>query len=356
MLNKSSKLFIIALLMVVLVSCASGGKFVKENGNTKYKKQDGSFVTNDWVKDKNDYYFFDMNGFLVTDDWINNDYYVDKNGKMVKNLWKEHNGNNYYLKDDGMYARNEVLDIDKNKFAFDEAGIIRTNTIALDHKNNKLYFFGSDGKAVTSKGFYAVGDTYVFINDDGSLSVNEWKEDGGKWYFIDANGFMLKNSLVEGGFYVDENGEMVKNKEIKINNTTYIFDENGNGKVKEVSSSGGSRVVRTADLRQLYQLYCHPANDASSTAYYKFAYITPNSDKLEFLGKPYDYQIILSTAEKINSALGVPHVTASMRNTTPQMGLQKQIVSTNLEISWSVTDETTTSGTSPSIWVQYKKY
>ena len=355
---KKNYIAVLSLFLVFALTACGGDHFINENGHKKHKDEHGNFVVNDWAKIKNHYYYFDMNGHLVTDNWIDDEYYVDKDGKMVTNLWKDHNGIHYYLKDDGKYAREEVLDIDKSKYAFDQHGVVRKNAIALDQRDNKFYFFGDDGKVYTKHGFHPVGDTYVYVKDDGSLLVKDWIEEDGKWYYLDDNGFMLRSSLVEGGFYVDDNGEMVKNKEITINNITYAFDENGNGKAKQnKSSSGGSySTVMTADLKQLYQLYCHPAHDSSSTAYYKFAYLTDDNSKLEFLGKAFDYQIMLATAEKINSALGAPQVTASMRNTTPAMGLQKQIVASNIEISWTVTDETTTSGTKPSIWIQYKKY
>ena len=353
---KKNSFSIFCLLLVLTLTACGGANFINENGHKKFRDSQGNFVTNDWVKIKNDYYYFDMNGYLVTDDWIEDEYYVDRDGRMVTNLWKDHNGVHYYLKSDGKYARDEVLDIEGSKYAFDENGVLKKNSIALDYRDSKFYFFADDGKAFTKHGFYPVGDTYVYIKNDGSLLVKDWVEEDGKWYYLDENGFMLKSSLVEGGFYVDENGEMVKNKEVTVNNRVYVFDENGHGAPKQNKSAGSYSTVMTTDLKQLYQLYCHPAHDASSTAYYKFAYLTNDNKKLEFLGKAFDYQIMIATAEKINSALGVPHVTASMRNTTPAMGLQKQIVSTNLEISWSVTDETTTSGSKPSIWIQYKKY
>ena len=43
---------------------------------------------------------------------------------------------------------------------------------------------------------------------------------------------MVKNSFVDGGYYVDENGEMVKDREIKIGSDTYVFDSNGQSQMK----------------------------------------------------------------------------------------------------------------------------
>ena len=220
-------------IVLVLFACGMGDtNFIDDgNGHKQYKDDKGNFVKDDWVQINDKYYYFDMNGYLVTNQWIQDEYYVDENGIMQTNFWyDDKNGNMYYLGDDGKYLKDTIKEIDSYNYAFDGTGKMIKN--APYASNGVAYFFGNDGKADTAEGYKAFADSYCYVTNDGTLLLNDWKEDNGKWYYFNEVGLMLKNSFVDGGYYVDENGEMVKNKELKIGGDTYVFNDNGQSTMK----------------------------------------------------------------------------------------------------------------------------
>ena len=60
------------------------------------------------------------------------------------------------------------------------------------------------------------GRWYYYNDRNGELVRNEWVEDGGKWYFMDYDGVMMTNSMVDDGYFVNESGVMVANSWVYI--------------------------------------------------------------------------------------------------------------------------------------------
>lgn len=53
---------------------------------------------------------------------------------------------------------------------------------------------------------------WYYQNDDGSYQKNGWFQDGdGKWYYFDANGYMLTNTITPDGYQVGSDGAMISN-------------------------------------------------------------------------------------------------------------------------------------------------
>lgn len=53
---------------------------------------------------------------------------------------------------------------------------------------------------------------WYYQNDDGSYQKNGWFQDGdGKWYYFDANGYMLANTTTPDGYQVGSDGAMISN-------------------------------------------------------------------------------------------------------------------------------------------------
>ncbi|MBQ6830669.1 MAG: N-acetylmuramoyl-L-alanine amidase family protein, partial [Clostridia bacterium] len=52
---------------------------------------------------------------------------------------------------------------------------------------------------------------WCYLNSNGSMTKNEWVPDGGKWYYCDANGYMVTGTKVIGGktYKFDANGVWV---------------------------------------------------------------------------------------------------------------------------------------------------
>lgn len=224
--------FVIVFLLLSLTSCG-GSSFIDDgNGHKQYKDSSGNFVKNDWAEIKGKKYFFDMNGYLVTNQWVQDEYYVDDKGAMQTNYWHDdNNGKMYYLGEDGKYIKGTTMTIDGNEYAFNNSGELVKNAPYVS--NGVGYYFGNDGKIDKTEGYKNINGTYCYVKDDGSLLLNDWKEDDGKWYYFNDMGLMLKNSFIDGGYYVDENGEMVIGRELRIGDSTYIFDNDGKSKIKQ---------------------------------------------------------------------------------------------------------------------------
>lgn len=60
------------------------------------------------------------------------------------------------------------------------------------------------------------GRWYYYNDRNGELVRNEWVEDGGKWYFMDYDGVMMTNSMVDDVYFVNESGVMVANSWVYI--------------------------------------------------------------------------------------------------------------------------------------------
>ena len=53
---------------------------------------------------------------------------------------------------------------------------------------------------------------WKYQNDDGSFATG-WIEDGGKSYYLDANGIMLANTTTPDGYYVGADGAWIAGQE-----------------------------------------------------------------------------------------------------------------------------------------------
>jgi len=66
--------------------------WIEEEGGWKfYLGNTGKYVTNDWYKDGENWYWFDDAGFMVKDTWKTGSdgkwYYLNNNGSMAKSQW-----------------------------------------------------------------------------------------------------------------------------------------------------------------------------------------------------------------------------------------------------------------------------
>ena len=102
---------------------------------------------------------------------------------------KTENGTQY-VKSDGSICRNEWLDL-----------------------LGKSYFFDGDGYMCTGWIHFANGDWYYFDTETGEMLRNKWITDTekGKSYYVDSDGVLATNTVIDGQYRVDENGEYVEN-------------------------------------------------------------------------------------------------------------------------------------------------
>lgn len=187
--------------------------------------------------------------------------------------WKEKDGNKYYFDDeDGTYVTGWMQDKNGNWYYFNNNGVMQKNTTI-------------DGYVLGADGVWNDGKKYTSAStSDAKNTEGIWKLDGGKWYFYDKSGTILRNTTVttngkdyklgadgacdwenntgsssykseglwsynngkwyykskgessyfkgwlnEGGkwYYLDQNGVMQQNTTIKIDSKDYTFGSNG---------------------------------------------------------------------------------------------------------------------------------
>lgn len=85
-----------------------GGGWCKINDGNDYYLNNGKVQTG-WIKDGENWYYLDSNYYYkLKNQWVENEYYVDNNGKMVSNGWYTINGKKYYFDTTGKVDRNRM--------------------------------------------------------------------------------------------------------------------------------------------------------------------------------------------------------------------------------------------------------
>ncbi len=137
----------------------------------------------------------------------NDTVYIDASGKIVQNKWVKYRDNWYYAGD---------------------RGVIRKNAIIA--KAGKKRYVNAGGKMVTSSDLLVKGYLY-HADQDGVLTIRKkWVKIGNNWFYGDANGKILKSSLVKSLgklYYVNAKGRMIKNSNVLAKDKLYHADADG---------------------------------------------------------------------------------------------------------------------------------
>lgn len=56
------------------------------------------------------------------------------------------------------------------------------------------------------------GNWYYYNDSTGKMVQDDWVKVNEKWYYMDSNGVMRTNSLIDDTYYVNSSGEMVLNE------------------------------------------------------------------------------------------------------------------------------------------------
>ena len=198
----------------------TGGWTRDENGNKKYRKPDGSFVSGGWLRVDDKSYYMDENGVMLADTITPDGIYVDINGEKTNYIpgWYQDEGGWHYIMKNGYYAgATWIQDTDGKGYYINIGTYMETDDITPDG-----YYVDAngvwDGNASTinnkvnlgpgvSKGWEPVDTGWKFKQEDGSYLTNSWKQDtNGKWYYLNEDGWMLKDTTTPDGFYVGADG------------------------------------------------------------------------------------------------------------------------------------------------------
>ena len=194
-----------------------------EDGTVKYMKPDGTYVSNGWLQLDDKKYYMDENGVKLTDTITPDGYYVNINGEKTSYMpgWFKDGDNWRYILKNGYYAQNGWLQdpATQKYYYFNMADIMEADTTTPDG-----YYVGADGawdgnastKNTTEeknlgpgvdKGWEPVDTGWKFKQEDGTYLTNSWRQDSnGKWYYLNEDGWMLKNANTPDGYHVDANG------------------------------------------------------------------------------------------------------------------------------------------------------
>ena len=155
--------------------------WIKDNGKYYYLESSGRPAVNKWISGA---YYVKADGSMAVSEWVdNNKYYVDANGKWVKNKtngkWIQNSTGWWYRYADGTYPKNGWATIDGAKYYFNANGYRQTGWIK---DNGKYYYLEGSGRPATNKW---ISGTY-YVKADGSMAVSEWVDNNK--YYVDANG------------------------------------------------------------------------------------------------------------------------------------------------------------------------
>lgn len=177
--------------------------WVEENGAWAFYDEDGYKESSTWKKKGSDWFYLDENGDITFNQRVD-EYYVNAEGRMVKNMWVSVDGDEEYDSPDSPGMGN-------------------------------WHYFGKDGKIITSK-WMTIGDKTYYFDEDGQMLTGLVEIDGYTYYLGDENdgsrktGWILLETMTNDTddediwCYFDENGKMVMDQlDRKINNQYYTF-------------------------------------------------------------------------------------------------------------------------------------
>lgn len=198
--------------------------WVQENGQYRYRKPDGTFVSNGWLKVNDQSYYMDANGIMLADTitpdgvyvnasgektnyipgWYQDEKgwrYIQKNGYYAGATWIQGNDGNWYYINIGTYM--ETDDVTPDGYRVDANGVWDGQPSIID---NTINLGPGAASEASSEGWEASGDTWKYRLSDGSYVTNAWKEVDGKWYYFNEDALMVTNQTTPDGYYVGADG------------------------------------------------------------------------------------------------------------------------------------------------------
>ncbi|MBQ3546229.1 MAG: RICIN domain-containing protein [Lachnospiraceae bacterium] len=192
--------------------------------NTLTSKTAQKFTINEvqntgWVQSDGKWYYFDESGVMKTSCWIDNTYYmkadgtmavlevvdngryyVDAEGKWVKETkWVKVNDNWYYLIS-GTVQKSKWARVNDKWYYFDASGIMQTSRWI-----NSTYYVKADGTMAISE---IVDSGRYYVDAEGKwVKETKWIQVNGYWYYLEE-GVVQTSKWIRGVYYVKADGTM----------------------------------------------------------------------------------------------------------------------------------------------------
>ena len=216
----------VALLVIgaAFTSFAAQYNWYEQDGEWRCKDKNGEDYTEAWAKSGADWYWLNDEGFMARETLVDDDTkYVDADGKMVTNDWKEiedEEGNAYwyYFQAGGkkLVGKEKVKPVTVNgkKYIFNDAGQMKTGWVRENYEDTDQ----SDEDEGWRDGIWYCGD-------DGAVTYG-WRQ----IEVIDSTADFLDNNY---WFYFGSDGKKIEAKEDavyakkSINGKSYVFDADG---------------------------------------------------------------------------------------------------------------------------------
>lgn len=141
--------------------------------------------------------------------------------------WGQDENGHYYQFDSGAYARDQIVEIDGVRYAFNSQAYM-VNGWYKDISD--WYFCAPEMGGAIITGWRQIDGSWYYFNPDrqGAMHMS-WLDQGGKRYYFDANGVMVTGSFnVDNSVYFAEaNGELRRSTRTEENGITIRYDETG---------------------------------------------------------------------------------------------------------------------------------
>ena len=196
-----------------------------ETGNRYYLQHDGKYIRNGWYFRKNDLYGYG-------DLWV----YANADGTLVTNGWKSIDGKWYYF-EEGRLVCSGIRNIDGKWECFAEDGTWLGNGFTGWQKlGENWYYFYPDGELLRETETAVIDGRTFYFYYDGSLRCNEvYVDKSGKAVYLDENGYSSEiygwyRDRYNDWYYINSDGTPATGLK-QIGGSWYLFSEYGNGRM-----------------------------------------------------------------------------------------------------------------------------
>ena len=162
-----------------------------------FAPQTGKMLKNEWRDKEGEKYYYDGEGHLVSNLGLKIDgywYYFSASGAMLQEEWREKEGKKYYYDGKGHLVSNIGLKIDGSWYYFSASGAMLQEE--WREKEGKKYYYDGEGHLVSNIGLKIDGSWYYF-SASGAMLQEEWRDKEGKKYYYDGEGHLVTNATIQ---------------------------------------------------------------------------------------------------------------------------------------------------------------